>query len=268
MSGNHGGDKKIDIPNGMATTIPKQSQKVFVAPDAILKNSPSIKELIKEPVSQSVSQPAAPDVKPAAEDTSSTENESQQPEPQSDVNIPTEDSVIAAPTSDSASQSDELGVTTTINDSSNVEITEKEINTPPQPPVKESPEPAPAPTENATPLTDDVFLKIWNNMVETVFGKVPTLYSSLKNPTLKLNDHTIYLTFRNDQQENDFNIKKIEVLRILRESDNSINDIITNVDHQLVTKKYIIDDAEKVEELRRQNADIDDFLKTLNLRIH
>ena len=271
-SGNHGGDKKIDIPAEMAPTIPKQSQNVFVAPDAILKNSPSIKDLIKEPVPQTSSLAASSENKTNEEGNTHT-TETKQPENQNREDTPTTDNAVEVSIQDSDAPSNEAEttpepITSPAPTPQAEELPETEDNPAQQSTENEPVPPATTPIENASPLSNEDFLTVWNNMVEVVFNKVPTLYSSLKHSALTHKDHTIYLTFKNDQQENDFNIKKIEALRVLREADNTINDIVTKVDHQLATKKYIIDDTDKMQELRRQNVDIDDFLTTLNLRVH
>lgn len=104
-------------------------------------------------------------------------------------------------------------------------------------------------------------------MVETLFATTPTLYASLKNSIPDVEQKIVQLKLRNDRQKEDFMLKKIDALRLLREGDNSLNDIEVILDTQTSTKKYIIDDSDKLDELKKQNADLEDFLQILSLRV-
>lgn len=206
---------------------PSQSRKVFVAPDSVLKSSPSIKSLITEPTVA----PIAPTT-PAAT-----------PSPSSPASAPS----LTPPTP------------------ANV------VESKPEPPVTQPTTLNTTPTPNPTP-TDATAEKIpfeqnWLRMVETLFATTPTLYASLKNSIPDVEQKIVQLKLRNDRQKEDFMLKKIDALRLLREGDNSLNDIEVILDTQTSTKKYIIDDSDKLDEMKKQNADLEDFLQILSLRV-
>lgn len=105
-------------------------------------------------------------------------------------------------------------------------------------------------------------------MTDAVFSQVPTVHATLKLNVPQLDDNTIRITLKNERQLDDFSIKKQAVLQYLRSHfEEGIDDVVAEVDTEMETQRYILDDKDKLDELRVQNPDITDFIKVLNLRI-
>ena len=105
-------------------------------------------------------------------------------------------------------------------------------------------------------------------MIDIVFDKVPTLQAPLKHYVPEIKEFIIHISLKNDFQQDDFASKKNEVLQYLRNNfDERINDVETAMAKEDDVQKYILDDDDKLTELKQQNPDLGDFIKTLNLRI-
>lgn len=105
-------------------------------------------------------------------------------------------------------------------------------------------------------------------MIDIVFDKVPTLQAPIKHYTAEIKDFVIHIALKNDFQQDDFAAKKNEVLQYIRNNfDERINDVETTMAKEDDVQKYILDDDDKITELKQQNPDLGDFIKTLNLRI-
>ena len=105
-------------------------------------------------------------------------------------------------------------------------------------------------------------------MVESIFADMPTLHEPLKHYHPERKENILIVPVKNEIQENDFALRKLQVLRYLRENwDETLDDIEVKLDISMETKKFILDDNDKLNALREQNPDIADFIRSLNLRI-
>lgn len=299
QSGNHGGSQSAvaNVTNIMVSSVPTQSQKAFVAPDAILKKSPSIKELIHDPAPKSDGNDVQKGLEVEANALSETaEHVTPVTETQIHDVVETETAAETAPQETSEPQPQVEKAAAQTEKPAATEQTETMIEEPLTTAEEVSPQttkidtssekdditknttqaysPTEQPTSISTPVQpskeqeqQDQFLTSWLNMVNLVYSDVPTIFSTLKNIKPTQTNNIIYFSLKNDLQIEDFNIKKIEALRILRGDDNNINDIVVTIDTTDNTKKYIIDDADKITELKKQNADFGEFLKELDLNI-
>lgn len=112
------------------------------------------------------------------------------------------------------------------------------------------------------------FPKYWNEMFETVFKDIPTIYYPLKEYVPTIQDNIIEINLKNDLQKDHFDPKIREVLAYLRTNFNeAIEDIIVQVDESIVTRKVIYDTADKMKNLTEQNPSFEDFNAILDLRV-
>lgn len=237
----------------MDMRTPVKSSMSFVAPDAVVKASPSIKNLMNDHVPK-----AAPPV------TISTPTSAPAPESPS---VPEQAAPVAV--SEPAAPSQPV-------EPEPVAPVQEQPSAPepmPQPePTPSAPQPAPSPApvqpmEESPEQHIERFKAQWNEMVDCVFNKVPTLQAPLKNYPLELRNNTIYLKLRNSMQVDDFSIKKVAVLQYLRNHfDPNINEVEVELDDKTEAKKYILDEKDKIKELQHQNPDFAEFMQTLNLQ--
>lgn len=124
--------------------------------------------------------------------------------------------------------------------------------------------------EISTPQEVDLslFPKYWNEMFETVFKDIPTIYYPLKEYVPTIQDNVIEINLKNDLQKDHFDPKIREVLAYLRTNFNdAIEDIVVRVDESVVTRKVIYDTADKMKNLAEQNPSFEDFNAILDLRV-
>ena len=140
----------------------------------------------------------------------------------------------------------------------------------------EEPRPQEAPQEPvivkrppADPEEDPATFQIfWESMVEAIFADMPTLHEPLKHYHPVRKENILIIPVKNDIQENDFAPRKHQVLRYLRDNwDEALDDIEVKLEVNMETKKFILDDNDKLNALREQNPDVVDFIRSLNLRI-
>jgi len=105
-------------------------------------------------------------------------------------------------------------------------------------------------------------------MFECVFASVPTIYIPLKETLPKIENNIITVTVKNDVQKEHFEAKIREVLEFLRTHFNErIEDIVVETNELLETKKIIYDVKDKLQNFKEQNAEFEDFLQILDLKI-
>ena len=228
----------------------------FVSPEAILKQTPSIKDVIQDPKNtQPQAAETAPSVQPAqavqAAEPVQPVQPIQTPEVTQSQPAQPEQGPIAAPIPPEKQEPEE---------------TQAEVASPP---AQETP---PITTNQVDQLNpkqyDALFLQKWNDMISIVFNKVPTLQAPLKHYTPVIKDFVIHLTLKNEFQIEDFASKKSDVLQYMRNNfDERINDVETKMDKQEETHNYILTEDDILMELKRENPDFNDFIKALNLRI-
>ena len=262
---------------------PTPSTQSFITPTATVKSGPSIKNLINDPVppasaapentvspqesvqaTENVSTAAIPSsmpeevvVQPALEETVAPPAQ-EEPVPQP---APVETDTQAPPQETEAIKSEEPAKT---NEESGPDSEEDSL--PPHDVVVNV-------TKGERSVSDfdvdsEEFQSFWETMVDAIFADIPTLHEPLKHYHPERKGNILIIPVRNDIQENDFAPRKHQVLAYLRQNwDEKLDDIEVKLDISTETKKYILDDNDKLNALREQNPDIADFIKFLNLRI-
>lgn len=222
----------------------------FVPPEAIVKPSPSIKDVVKDPEPVHTQQP--------------------QTEPQPSVSVseqPAENQLENQPESQSENQSENQ-------EQSQESVVEPSVITPSeklgnQESVEEAP-PVSQPAEDKEPAEttgEEAFKQKWLNLIDAVFENQPTLHTPMKHYPVEIKDNVVYVSLKNELQQNDFEIKKTDVLQYLRANySEAINDVVSKVDVNMKTPKFIMDSQDKMNELDKQNPDFKEFIEILNLR--
>ena len=121
--------------------------------------------------------------------------------------------------------------------------------------------------EPAETTDEEVFKQKWLDLIDTVFANKPTLHTPMKHYPVEIKDNVVYVSLKNELQQNDFEIKKTDVLQYLRANySEAINDVVSKVDVNIQTPKFILDSQDKMNELNKQNPDFKEFIKILKLR--
>ena len=108
----------------------------------------------------------------------------------------------------------------------------------------------------------------WHAMFEHVFKSVPTIYIPLKETLPKIENNIIKVIVKNEIQKEHFEAKIREVLEFLRSHFNEqIEGVIVEANEQLETKKIIYDVKDKLQNFKEQNAEFEEFLQILDLKI-
>ena len=122
-------------------------------------------------------------------------------------------------------------------------------------------------TPHLSPLTLE-FPTHWHAMFEHVFKSVPTIYIPLKETLPKIENNIIKVIVKNEIQKEHFEAKIREVLEFLRSHFNEqIEGVIVEANEQLETKKIIYDVKDKLQNFKEQNAEFEEFLQILDLKI-
>lgn len=232
---------------------PAPSTQGFIPPASTVKPGPSIKEFINDPV------PAPKPTLPQQE-TPSTANPAPIPNPTpTPTPNPTSPSVVEQATEHQRDES----VADEVFDESVDDVT---VATSTDETVKPA---MPANRPPADPNEDpEAFQQFWETMVESIFADVPTLHEPLKHYPPIRKDNVLIVHVKNDIQQNDFKLRSHQVLSYLVKNwDENLESVKVELDMDMETKKYILDDNDKIQGLREQNPDIVDFMKILNLRI-
>lgn len=112
------------------------------------------------------------------------------------------------------------------------------------------------------------FEEHWIKVADLFFDKMPTVYYSIKENIPEIKNNIVYIGIKNPLQEDLIASKKREVLSYLRTYfDNAIEEVEIVVDEQMETKVKLLTSRDKVEELVKQNEELTDFLKILNLSV-
>jgi len=115
---------------------------------------------------------------------------------------------------------------------------------------------------------DNDFPTHWHTMFNHIFHSVPTIYIPLKETLPKIENNIIKVTVKNEVQKEHFEAKIRDVLEFLRTHFNEqIEEIIVEANEQLETKKIIYDVKDKLQNFKEQNAEFEDFLQILDLKI-
>lgn len=277
QSGNHGSDsetKKIDdrAPNWM----PKQSKQKFIAPVINpVKKSPSLKDIIKDtPIQDQKNE----EIKPKEDNT--LKPDANLPEIENEVKNENTDTSFANDFQDDNLSSESQ---TGIENQSNKDNPD---NSQSIPEVPEKPEEILSGSKVElvqTEIPDNInqgetqpdqessadFMSHWNNMLDLVFDKVPTVYFSLKNNLPDILDNDILITVKNELQKDEIEMRQRDILSYLRNNyNNEIEKIKIIIDADLESKVVILDNREKIKILKEQNTDIVNFIEILKLKIN
>ena len=258
---------------------PAPSTQSFIAPSSTVKSGPSIKDLINDPTPPAAASPAPATTEntvptqqpmpaaapvqpqtPAPVETTPAAPESAEPmaETVPEAAAPelshAPEPTVVEPVDDEPD--DDSGLST-VSD----EVTEAKVTAVPAEPVVTRPP--------ADPDEDpEAFQTFWETMADAIFADIPTLHEPIKHYHPVRKENTLIIPVKNDIQENAFAPRKHQVLRYLRDNwDETLDDIEVKLDISMETKKFILDDNDKLNALREQNPDIADFIKSLNLRI-
>jgi len=123
--------------------------------------------------------------------------------------------------------------------------------------------------EKNSPEIKSNFSESWSEMFEQVFRAVPTIYLALKDTLPEIENNIIKVTVTNTPQKEHFEAKTREVLEFLRTHfDEKIEDVVVEANEMLEMKKVIIyDSKEKLQNLKDQNPEIEDFLQISELKM-
>jgi hypothetical protein len=123
-------------------------------------------------------------------------------------------------------------------------------------------------TENPEPETQTNFQTQWKELFEKIFASVPTIYFSLKDSLPEIENNIIKVTVKNEVQKEHFEAKIREVLEFLRiHYDEKVEDVVVVANEKLEVKKIIYDVKDKLQNFKEQNAEFDEFLQILDLKI-
>ena len=114
---------------------------------------------------------------------------------------------------------------------------------------------------------DEKFKEAWHTMFELLFREIATIYYPLKEMVPSIQHNVIQVKVRNEMMKENFESRVRLALEYLRNNyDPRIDDIRVEVDSvsEPVTK-VIYDTQDKMNDLSRENPDLPDFVKILNL---
>lgn len=115
--------------------------------------------------------------------------------------------------------------------------------------------------------TDEKFKEAWGTMFELLFREIATIYYPLKGMVPTIEHNIIRVKVKNESMKENFESRIRLALEYLRNNyDPRIDDIQVEVDVQTETvNKVIYDTQDKMNDLKKENPDLPDFLKILNL---
>lgn len=128
-------------------------------------------------------------------------------------------------------------------------------------------------TENVAETTveelsvDEKFKASWGTMFELLFREIATIYYPLKGMVPEIKHNVIHVKVKNESMKENFESRTRLALEYLRNNyDSRIDGIKVEVDAQTETvNKVIYDTQDKMNDLKRENPDLPEFLKILNL---
>ncbi len=272
QSGNHGSDSETKKNDDKAPGwMPKQSKQKFVAPVINpVKKSPSLKEIIKD---TSIQDQKNEEIQPKENNT--LKPDTNLPEIENEVKNEITDTSFANDSQDDNSSSESQKEIE--NQSNRVNIGNSQII--PKAPEEISSESKVELVQEEIP--DNInqgetqpdqessldFMSHWNNMLDVVFDKVPTVYFSLKNNLPDILDNDILITVKNELQKGEIEMRQRDILSYLRNNfNNEIEKIKIIIDADLESKVVILDNREKIRILKEQNTDIVNFIEILKLK--
>ena len=111
------------------------------------------------------------------------------------------------------------------------------------------------------------FEQAWNTMFELLFREIATIYYPLKGVIPSIKNNIIQVKVKNEMMKDNFESRVRLALEYLRNNfDQRIDDIQVEVEtNPAQTSKLIYDTQDKMNDLNKENPDLPEFLKILNL---
>ena len=115
--------------------------------------------------------------------------------------------------------------------------------------------------------SDEKFVSAWNTMFELLFREIATIYYPLKGVIPSIENNIIRVKVKNEMMKDNFESRVRLALEYLRNNfDQRIDDIQVEVEtNPAQTSKLIYDTQDKMNDLNKENPDLPEFLKILNL---
>ena len=115
--------------------------------------------------------------------------------------------------------------------------------------------------------SDEKFVNAWNTMFELLFREIATIYYPLKGVLPSIKNNIIQVKVKNEMMKDNFESRVRLALEYLRNNfDQRIDDIQVEVEaNPAQTSKLIYDTQDKMNDLNKENPDLPEFLKILNL---
>lgn len=116
-------------------------------------------------------------------------------------------------------------------------------------------------------VVDENFETAWNTMFDLLFVKIATVYYPMKGVIPKLKDNVIYVKVKNELMKENFEPQIRLALEYLRNNYSpKIDNIVVRVEEVKEEKSTLIyDTQDKMNDLWRENPQMPEFLKILNL---
>lgn len=122
-------------------------------------------------------------------------------------------------------------------------------------------------TTQSLSSSDEKFVGAWNTMFELLFREIATIYYPLKGVVPSIKNNIIHVKVKNEMMKDNFESRVRLALEYLRNNfDQRIDDIQVEVEvNPAQTSKLIYDTQDKMNDLNKENPDLPEFLKILNL---
>lgn len=115
--------------------------------------------------------------------------------------------------------------------------------------------------------SDERFVNAWNTMFELLFREIATIYYPLKGVVPSIENNIIHVKVKNEMMKDNFESRIRLALEYLRNNfDQRVDDIQVEVEvNPAQTSKLIYDTQDKMNDLNKENPELPEFLKILNL---
>ena len=115
--------------------------------------------------------------------------------------------------------------------------------------------------------SDEKFVSAWSTMFELLFREIATIYYPLKGVVPSIENNIIHVKVKNEMMKDNFESRIRLALEYLRNNFNQrIDDIQVEIEaNPAQTSKLIYDTQDKMNDLNKENPDLPEFLKILNL---
>jgi hypothetical protein len=145
------------------------------------------------------------------------------------------------------------------------EVTVVPPSTESEPVVEEPAQETVSPSEGEL-VADDKFAESWKTMFELLFREIATIYYPLKDVVPSIQHNIILVKVKNEMMKDNFESRVRLAIEYLRNNyDPRVDDISVEVDADTEpAKKVIYDTQDKMNDLKKENPDLPEFLKILN----